>query len=121
MMNTCIVLWDALAETHRDEDILTESLGSKEHGGRVRGMDGFVSQSLYFKTVKGKEKIASSQVVEDDSKSKSYKKGHNHLRSSIRSVNIDLYADEDLGNTPMNEEVKVINFVVTFKILMFIG
>lgn len=100
---------------------MTESLGSKEHGGRVRGMGGFVSQSLYFKTVKGKEKIASSQVVEDESKSKSYKKSHNHLRSSIRSVNIDLYADEDLGNTPMNEEVKVINFVVTFKILMFIG
>ena len=74
--------------------------------------------------MKRKGKIVSSQVevchIEDDSKIKSYKKSHNHSRSSIESVNIDFNVDEDLSNTPMNEEVKVINFVVTFKILMFI-
>ncbi|TYK21883.1 uncharacterized protein E5676_scaffold494G00160 [Cucumis melo var. makuwa] len=43
---------------------------------------------------------------EDDSRCKSDKKRSNHSKSSIRSINIDLDADEDLVNTPKNKGVK---------------
>ncbi|TYK11037.1 transposase [Cucumis melo var. makuwa] len=93
---------DELVATHKNEDILTDALGSKEHGGRARGVGGFVSQSQYFKTVKGKEKMITPQE-EDDSICKSDKKRSNHSRSSIGSINIDLDADED---TPSNKGVE---------------
>ncbi|KAA0056662.1 uncharacterized protein E5676_scaffold351G00270 [Cucumis melo var. makuwa] len=104
----CASRIDELVATHKNEDILTDALGSKEHGGRVRGMGGFVSQSQYFNTVKGKEKMITSQVTichkeEDDSRCKSDKKRSNHSRSSIGSINIDLDADED---TPSNKGVE---------------
>ncbi|XP_031744465.1 uncharacterized protein LOC116405053 [Cucumis sativus] len=118
----CVSRIDALVATHKDEDILTKVLGSKEYGGRVRGVGGFVSQSQYFKIVKGKEKMISPEVEichkEDDSRSKSYKKSLNHSRSSIKIVSIDLNANEELGNTPSNEGVEIINSVVSFQILM---
>ncbi|KAA0037081.1 gag/pol protein [Cucumis melo var. makuwa] len=65
--------YDELVATHKNEDILIDALGSKEHGGRVRGVDGFVSQSQYFNTVKGMEKMITPQVEichkeEDDSR-----------------------------------------------------
>ena len=91
---------------------MTDALGSKEHGGRVRGVGGFVSQSKYFNTVNGKEKMCHQE--EDDSRCKSDKKRSNHSRSSIGSINIDLDADED---TPTNKGVEVIDFVVTFSFL----
>lgn len=91
---------------------MTDALGSKEHGGRVRGVGAFVSQSQYFNTVKGKEKMCHKE--EDDSRCKSDKKRSNHSRSSIGSINIDLDADED---TPTNKGVEVIDFVVTFSFL----
>ncbi|KAA0053305.1 transposase [Cucumis melo var. makuwa] len=87
--------------TNKNEDILTNALGSKEHGRRVRGVGGFVSQSQYFNTVKGKEKMCHKE--EDDSRCKSDKKKINHSRSSIGSINIDLDADED---TPTNKGVE---------------
>ncbi|KAA0060234.1 transposase [Cucumis melo var. makuwa] len=87
--------------TNKNEDILTDALGSKEHGGRVRGVGAFVSQSQYFNTVKGKEKMCHKE--EDDSRCKSDKKRSNHSRSSIGSINIDLDADED---TPTNKGVE---------------
>ncbi|KAA0059922.1 40S ribosomal protein S13-like [Cucumis melo var. makuwa] len=93
---------DELVATHKNEDILTDALGSKEHGGCVRGVGGFVSQSQYFKTVKGKEKMITPQE-EDDSICKSDKKRSNHSRSSIGSINIDLDVDED---TPSNKGVE---------------
>ncbi|KAL0534338.1 hypothetical protein IC582_028628 [Cucumis melo] len=104
---------DELVATHKNEDILTDALGSKEHGGCVRGVGGFVSQSQYFNTVKGKEKMITPQVEichkeEDDSRCKSDKKRSNRSRSSIESINIDLDADED---TPSNKGVEVIDFV----------
>ncbi|KAL4021080.1 hypothetical protein IC575_019869 [Cucumis melo] len=106
---------DELVATNKNEDILTDALGSKEHGRRVRGVGGFVSQSQYFNTIKGKEKMITPQVKichkeEDDSRCKSDKKRSNHLRSSIGSINIDLDADED---TPTNKGVEVIDFVET--------
>ncbi|KAL4030317.1 hypothetical protein IC575_008553 [Cucumis melo] len=101
----CASRIDELVATNKNEDILTDALGSKEHGGRVRGVGAFVSQSQYFKTVKGKEKMC-----EDDSRCKSDKKRSNHSRSSIGSINIDLDADED---TPTNKGVEVIDFVGT--------
>ena len=91
---------------------MTDALGFKEHGGRVKGVGGFVSQSQYFNTVKGKEKMCHKE--EDDSRCKSDKKRSNHSRSSIGSINIDLDADED---TPTNKGVEVIDFVVTFSFL----
>ncbi|KAA0063231.1 uncharacterized protein E6C27_scaffold205G00410 [Cucumis melo var. makuwa] len=99
---------DELVATNKTEDILTDALGSKEHGGRVRGVGDFVSQSQYFNTVKGKEKMITPQVKichkeEDDSRCKSDKKRSNHSRSSIGSINIDLDADED---TPTNKGVE---------------
>ncbi|KAA0035525.1 transposase [Cucumis melo var. makuwa] len=99
---------DELVATHKNEDILTDALGSKEHGGCVRGVGGFVSQSQYFNTVKGKEKMITPQVEichkeEDDSRCKSDKKRSNRSRSSIESINIDLDADED---TPSNKGVE---------------
>ncbi|KAL0552304.1 hypothetical protein IC582_011412 [Cucumis melo] len=94
----CASRIDELVATNKNEDILTDALGSKEHGGRVRGVGAFVSQSQYFKTVKGKEKMC-----EDDSRCKSDKKRSNHSRSSIGSINIDLDADED---TPTNKGVE---------------
>ncbi|KAL0561464.1 hypothetical protein IC582_001892 [Cucumis melo] len=97
---------DELVATNKNEDILTDALGSKEHGGRVRGVGGFVSQSQYFNTVKGKEKMCHKE--EDDLRCKSDKKRSNHSRSSIGSINIDLDADED---TPTNKGVEVIDFV----------
>ncbi|KAA0041989.1 transposase [Cucumis melo var. makuwa] len=87
--------------TNKNEDILTDALGSKEHGGLVRGVGGFVSQSQYFNTIKGNEKICHKE--EDDSRCKSDKKRSNHSRSSIGSINIDLDADED---TPTNKGVE---------------
>ncbi|KAA0055630.1 transposase [Cucumis melo var. makuwa] len=87
--------------TNKNEDILTDALGSKEHGGRVRGVGAFVSQSQYFNTVKGKEKMCHKE--KDDSRCKSDKKRSNHSRSSIGSINIDLDADED---TPTNKGVE---------------
>ncbi|KAL0544513.1 hypothetical protein IC582_019630 [Cucumis melo] len=110
---------DATRDCASRIDILTDALGSKEHGGRVRGVGGFVSQSQYFNTVKGKEKMIIPQVEichkeEDDSRCKSDKKRSNHSRSSIESINIDLDADED---TPSNKGVEVIEFVVTFSFL----
>ncbi|KAA0045423.1 hypothetical protein E5676_scaffold4559G00280 [Cucumis melo var. makuwa] len=42
---------------------------------------------------------------EDDSRCKSYKRS-NHSRSSIQSINIDLYANEDMVNTPSNKGVE---------------
>ncbi|KAA0042143.1 transposase [Cucumis melo var. makuwa] len=92
---------DELVATNKNEDILTDALGSKEHGGRVRGVGGFVSQSQYFNPVKGKEKMCHKE--EDDSRYKSDKKRSNHSRSSIGSINIDLDADED---TPTNKGVE---------------
>ncbi|KAA0055184.1 hypothetical protein E6C27_scaffold80G00160 [Cucumis melo var. makuwa] len=41
----CASRIDELVATNKNEDILTDALGSKEHGGRVRGVGGFVSQS----------------------------------------------------------------------------
>ncbi|TYK00178.1 uncharacterized protein E5676_scaffold1452G00040 [Cucumis melo var. makuwa] len=41
----CVSLINELVATHKDEDILIEALGSKEPGGRVRGVGSFVSQS----------------------------------------------------------------------------
>ncbi|KAL0539584.1 hypothetical protein IC582_023800 [Cucumis melo] len=104
----CAYRIDELVATHKNEDILTDALGSKEHGGRVRGVGGFVSQSQYLNTVKGKEKMITPQVEichkeEDDSRCKSDKKRSNHSRSSIGSINIDLDADED---TPSNKGVE---------------
>ncbi|KAA0067182.1 transposase [Cucumis melo var. makuwa] len=90
-----------LIATNKNEDILTDALGSKEHGGRVRGVGAFVFQSQYFNIVKGKEKMCHKEV--DDSRCKSDKKRSNHSRSSIGSINIDLDADED---TPMNKGVE---------------
>ncbi|KAL4033108.1 hypothetical protein IC575_006194 [Cucumis melo] len=104
---------DELVATNKNEDILTDALGSKEHGGRVRGVGAFVSQSQYFKTVKGKEKMCDKE--EDDSRCKSDKKRSNHSRSSIGSINIDLDADED---TPTNKGVEVIDFVDPLIILL---
>ncbi|KAL0536791.1 hypothetical protein IC582_025752 [Cucumis melo] len=104
----CASRIDELVATNKNEDILTDALGSKEHGGRVRGVGAFVSQSQYFNTVKGKEKMCHKE--EDDSRCKSDKKRSNHSRSSIRSINIDLDADED---TPTNKGVEVIDFVGT--------
>ncbi|TYK05501.1 hypothetical protein E5676_scaffold83G002130 [Cucumis melo var. makuwa] len=112
-----------LVATHKNEDILTDALGSKEHGGRVRGVGGFVSQSQYFNTVKEKEKMIIPQVEichkeEDDSRCKSDKKRSNHSRSSIESINIDLDADEDtLSNkgvegTPCQLSIGSINNIV---------
>ncbi|KAL0551664.1 hypothetical protein IC582_010753 [Cucumis melo] len=98
--------FDELVATNKNEDILTDALGSKEHDGRVRGVGGFVSQSQYFNKVKGKEKMCHKE--EDDSRCKSDKKRSNHSRSSIGSINIDLDADED---TPTNKGVEVIDFV----------
>ncbi|KAL0540272.1 hypothetical protein IC582_024506 [Cucumis melo] len=97
----CASRIDELVATNKNEDILTDALGSKEHGGRVRGVGGFVSQSQYFNTVKGKEKMCHKE--EDDSRCKSDKKRSNHSRSSIGSINIDLDADED---TPTNKGVE---------------
>ncbi|KAL0549364.1 hypothetical protein IC582_013846 [Cucumis melo] len=104
----CASRIDELVATHKTEDILTDALGSKEHGGHVRGVGGFVSQSQYFNTVKGKEKMITPQVKichkeEDDSRCKSDKKRSNHSRSSIGSINIDLDADED---TPSKKRVE---------------
>ncbi|KAL0549601.1 hypothetical protein IC582_014087 [Cucumis melo] len=99
---------DELVATNENEDILTDAMGSKEHGGRVRGVGAFVSQSQYFNTVKGKEKMCHKE--KDDSRCKSDKKRSNHSRSSIGSINIDLDADED---TPTNKGVEVIDFVGT--------
>uniref|UniRef100_A0A9I9E2F9 Uncharacterized protein n=1 Tax=Cucumis melo TaxID=3656 RepID=A0A9I9E2F9_CUCME len=72
---------DELVATNKNEDILTDALGSKEHGGR--------------------EKMCHKE--EDDSRCKSDKKRSNHSRSSIGSINIDLDADED---TPTNKGVE---------------
>ncbi|KAL4022785.1 hypothetical protein IC575_016530 [Cucumis melo] len=102
----CASRIDELVATNKNEDILTDALGSKEHGGRVRGVGAFVSQSQYFNTVKGKEKMCHKE--EDDSRCKGDKKRSNHSRSSIGSINIDLDADED---TPTNKGVEVIDFV----------
>ncbi|KAL4021675.1 hypothetical protein IC575_020481 [Cucumis melo] len=104
----CASRIDELVATNKNEDILTDALGSKEHGGRVRGVGAFVSQSQYFNTIKGKEKMCHKE--EDDSRCKSDKKRSNHSRSSIGSINIDLDADED---TPTNKGVEVIDFVGT--------
>uniref|UniRef100_A0A9I9EA22 Ubiquitin-like protease family profile domain-containing protein n=1 Tax=Cucumis melo TaxID=3656 RepID=A0A9I9EA22_CUCME len=97
----CASRIDELVATNKNEDILTDALGSKEHGGRVRGVGAFVSQSQYFNTVKGKEKMCHKE--EDDSRCKGDKKRSNHSRSSIGSTNIDLDADED---TPTNKGVE---------------
>ncbi|KAA0047815.1 hypothetical protein E6C27_scaffold133G00670 [Cucumis melo var. makuwa] len=107
----CASRIDELVATYKNEDILTDTLGSKEHGGRVRGVGGFVSQSQYFNTVKGKKKMKTPQVEichkeEDDLRCKSDKKRSNHSRSSIGSIHIDLDADEDLVNTPSNKGVE---------------
>ncbi|KAL0544456.1 hypothetical protein IC582_019571 [Cucumis melo] len=104
----CASRIDELVATNKNEDILTDALGSKEHGGRVRGVGAFVSQSQYFNTVKGKEKMCHKE--EDDLRCKSDKNRSNHSRSSIGSINIDLDADED---TPTNKGVEVIDFVGT--------
>ncbi|KAA0033239.1 uncharacterized protein E5676_scaffold590G00090 [Cucumis melo var. makuwa] len=72
---------DELVATHKNEDILTDALGSKEHDGLVR--------------------------EEGDSRCKSDKKRSNHSRSSIGSINIDLDVDEDLVNTPSNKGVEL--------------
>ncbi|TYK19517.1 uncharacterized protein E5676_scaffold1836G00120 [Cucumis melo var. makuwa] len=79
MLNLVIEL-DELVATHKNEDILTDALSSKEHGGRVR--------------------------EEEDSRCKSDKKRSNNSRSSIESINIDLNVDEDLVNTPSNKGVE---------------
>ncbi|KAL0541156.1 hypothetical protein IC582_021195 [Cucumis melo] len=107
----CASRIDELVATHKNEDILIDVLGPKEHGGRVRSVGGFVSQSQYFNTVKGKEKMITPQVEichkeEDDSRCKSDKKRSNHSRSSIGSINIDLDTDELLVNTPNNKGVE---------------
>ncbi|KAL0537469.1 hypothetical protein IC582_026447 [Cucumis melo] len=107
----CASRIDELVATHKNEDILTDALGFKEHGGRVKGVGGFVSQSQYFNTVKGKEKMITPEVEichkeEDDSRSKSDNKRSNHSRSSIESISIDLDADENLVNTPSNKGVE---------------
>ncbi|KAL0561537.1 hypothetical protein IC582_001968 [Cucumis melo] len=81
---------DELVATHKNEDIFTDALGSKEHGGR--------------KMITPQVEICHKQ--EDDSRSKSDKKRSNHSRSSIGSINIDLDADEDLVNTPSNKGVE---------------
>ncbi|KAA0037605.1 transposase [Cucumis melo var. makuwa] len=110
---------DELVVTHKNEDILTAALGSKEHGGRVRRVGGFVSQSQYFNTVKGKEKMITPQVEicykeENDSRCKSDKKRRNHSRSSIgRSINniiaVATIVDDNIGCP----NVKVLVDVVT--------
>ncbi|KAL0539879.1 hypothetical protein IC582_024100 [Cucumis melo] len=79
---------DELVVTHKNEDILTDALSSKEHGGRVRGVGGFISRSQYFNTIKGKEKMITPQVEichkeEDDSRCKSDKKRSNPLEVLI--------------------------------------
>ncbi|KAA0067846.1 hypothetical protein IC582_019315 [Cucumis melo] len=58
----CASQIDELVATHKNEDILTNALGSKEHGGNVRGVGGFVSQSQHFNTVKGKENNIGCQL-----------------------------------------------------------
>ncbi|KAL0533746.1 hypothetical protein IC582_027789 [Cucumis melo] len=88
----CASRIDELVATHKNEDILTDTLGSKEHSGRVTSVGGFVSQSQYFNTVKRKEKMITPQVEichkeEDGSRCKSDKKRSNHSRSSIGSIN----------------------------------
>ncbi|KAA0065358.1 transposase [Cucumis melo var. makuwa] len=119
----CASRIDELVATHKNEDILTDTLGSKEHGGHVRGVGGFVSQSQYFNTVKGKEKMITPQVEichkeEDDSRCKSDKKRSNHSRSSIGSINIDLDVDEDtpsnkgVEGTPCQLSIGIINNIV---------
>ncbi|KAL0533295.1 hypothetical protein IC582_030108 [Cucumis melo] len=119
----CASRIDELVATHKNEDILTDTLDSKEHGGHVRGVGGFVSQSQYFNTVKGKEKMITPQVEichkeEDDSRCKSDKKRSNHSRSSIGSINIDLDVDEDtpsnkgVEGTPCQLSIGIINNIV---------
>uniref|UniRef100_A0A9I9EG46 Ubiquitin-like protease family profile domain-containing protein n=1 Tax=Cucumis melo TaxID=3656 RepID=A0A9I9EG46_CUCME len=62
IMIILMMLLDELVATHKNEDILTNALGSKEHGGNVRGVGGFVSQSQHFNTVKGKENNIGCQL-----------------------------------------------------------
>ncbi|KAA0063057.1 uncharacterized protein E6C27_scaffold468G001730 [Cucumis melo var. makuwa] len=125
----CASRIDELVATHKNEDILIDTLGFKEHGGRVRGVGGFVSQSQYFNTVKGKEKMITPQVEichkeEDDSRYKSDKKRSNHSRSSIGSINRDLDADEDtpsnkgLEGTPCQLSIGSINNIVAVAMIV---
>ncbi|KAA0061288.1 uncharacterized protein E6C27_scaffold455G001320 [Cucumis melo var. makuwa] len=80
---------DELVATNKNEDILTDALGSKEHGGRKR-------------------------MTRD----KSDKKRSNHSRSSIGNNNIDLDADEDtptnkgVEGTPCQLSIGSINNIV---------
>ncbi|KAL0544237.1 hypothetical protein IC582_019350 [Cucumis melo] len=103
---------DELVATNKNEDILTDALGSKEHGGRVKGVGGFVSQSQYFNTVKGKEKMCHKE--EDDSRCKSDKKRSNHSKSSIGSINIDLDADEDIPTKKGVEDQLFLTMLLIF-------
>ncbi|TYK11045.1 transposase [Cucumis melo var. makuwa] len=125
----CASQIDELVATHKNEDILTNALGSKEHGGNVRGVGRFVSQSQYFNTVKGKEKMITPQVKishkeEDESRCKSDKKRSNHLRSSIGSINIDLDVDEDtpskkgVEGTPRQLSIGSVNNIVAVAVIV---
>ena len=38
-------------------DFLTQTLGTKEHNGRVHGVGGYVTPTTYFRTIKKTSKI----------------------------------------------------------------
>lgn len=77
------------------KDVLTEALETPEHSGRVRGVGGFVSPSIYFNLPKGQrnqitkaELLARDKKREDEFKKKAeeYDKKTEDLKSEIAEL-----------------------------------
>ena len=51
---------------HCSNDVLTQTLGTKEHNGRVRGVGGYVTPTTYFHSVKKTSKDEANILVENE-------------------------------------------------------
>ncbi|KAL0534784.1 hypothetical protein IC582_029077 [Cucumis melo] len=66
---------------HYLNDVLTQALGTKEHNGRVRGVDGCVTPTTYFHSVKKTSKDEANILVENEE----FQRRVNELEAQIRS------------------------------------
>ncbi|TYK11232.1 putative serine/threonine-protein kinase nek2 [Cucumis melo var. makuwa] len=51
---------------HYSNDVLTQALGTKEHNGRVHGVGGYVTPTMYFHSVKKTSKDEVNILVENE-------------------------------------------------------
>ncbi|KAL0533965.1 hypothetical protein IC582_028241 [Cucumis melo] len=88
---------------HYSNDLLTQALGTKEHNGHVRGVDGYITPTTYFYSIKKTSKDEANILVEN----KELRRRVSELEAQIRSnLSTPLFAHESCSRPIMLEGIE---------------